>query len=81
MDKGTGSVSYRESLTRAGGLFASVMQETGPIPLQIRGKIPGWLKGEFLRNGPARFCAGYQPHEPLVRWLCTPAPIQNTRWW
>ncbi|MFZ1128204.1 carotenoid oxygenase family protein [Methanoregula sp.] len=58
MDNGTGRISYRESLTRAGGIFASVMQETGPIELNIRGDIPGWLKGNFLRNGPARFCAG-----------------------
>jgi len=48
----------RESLTRPGGLFASVTQETGPIQLTVKGTIPGWLNGVFIRNGPARFNAG-----------------------
>lgn len=33
-------------------------QECADVPLPVRGELPGWLAGDLIRNGPARFEAG-----------------------
>ncbi|XP_075460119.1 carotenoid-cleaving dioxygenase, mitochondrial-like isoform X2 [Ascaphus truei] len=36
-------------------LFQTVQETPWPIPTQVTGTIPKWVKGSLLRNGPGRF--------------------------
>ncbi|MEE6484759.1 hypothetical protein FKM82_014015 [Ascaphus truei] len=36
-------------------LFQTVQETPRPIPTQVTGTIPKWVKGSLLRNGPGRF--------------------------
>ena len=36
-------------------LFKTVDEITTPVPAKASGKIPSWLKGTLLRNGPGLF--------------------------
>lgn len=36
-------------------LLSSVEETPDPIPTTIKGTIPTWIKGSFLRNGPGKF--------------------------
>ena len=36
-------------------LFKTVNEITTPVPAKASGKIPSWLKGTLLRNGPGLF--------------------------
>ncbi|XP_053546289.1 carotenoid-cleaving dioxygenase, mitochondrial [Bombina bombina] len=36
-------------------LFQTVTESPQPIPTQVTGTIPKWIKGSLLRNGPGRF--------------------------
>lgn len=40
--------------------YTSLNEEVTRAALPVRGKVPGWLRGSLLRNGPARFEAGDQ---------------------
>ena len=40
--------------------FTTLDVESTDVPLPVEGTIPGWLSGDLVRNGPARFEAG--PH-------------------
>lgn len=47
----------------AGGhrrLFDSLDREVADVPLRVRGRLPAWLGGSLVRNGPARFDMGRQ---------------------
>ena len=39
-------------------LYQDLEVETSQIPLDIKGKIPKWLEGTLVRNGPAKFTLG-----------------------
>lgn len=39
-------------------LFQTTNERPEPIKAEIRGKIPSWLKGTLIRNGPGRFECG-----------------------
>lgn len=55
------SVSSRERCPQASGLeslaamVSSVEETPDPIPATIKGTIPIWINGSFLRNGPGKF--------------------------
>ena len=55
----TGPVLILEArMTAAPGesiLFQTANERPEPIEAEIRGKIPSWLKGTLIRNGPGRF--------------------------
>ena len=36
-------------------LFKTVNEITAPVPAKASGKVPSWLKGTLLRNGPGLF--------------------------
>lgn len=36
-------------------LVTSVEETPDPIPTNIKGTIPPWINGSFLRNGPGKF--------------------------
>lgn len=58
----TGPVLILEArMTAAPGesiLFQTTNERPEPIKAEIRGKIPSWLKGTLIRNGPGRFECG-----------------------
>jgi beta,beta-carotene 9',10'-dioxygenase len=37
------------------GLFGDIVSEAEPSRLAIEGAFPSWLRGSYIRNGPARF--------------------------
>jgi beta,beta-carotene 9',10'-dioxygenase len=39
-------------------IFSDVLNDIGPAELQVEGTIPAWLRGAFIRNGPARYGFG-----------------------
>jgi len=39
-------------------LFSDVTNDIGPAALQVEGALPDWLRGAFVRNGPARYDFG-----------------------
>lgn len=41
-----------------GALFANLDTEVTDVPLRVEGRLPSWLGGALLRNGPARFDLG-----------------------
>ncbi|KAK7883185.1 hypothetical protein WMY93_029359 [Mugilogobius chulae] len=41
-------------------IVRSVEETPEPIPTNIKGKIPEWINGNFLRNGPGKFEIGNQ---------------------
>jgi carotenoid cleavage dioxygenase-like enzyme len=43
---------------RAG--FATLDTESDAVDLPVRGRLPDWLSGHLIRNGPARFDAGHR---------------------
>lgn len=47
-------------------LVASVEETPDPIPTTVRGSIPSWINGSFLRNGPAKFEFG---NDRYVHWF------------
>ncbi|XP_037536429.1 beta-carotene 15, 15-dioxygenase 2, like [Nematolebias whitei] len=55
------SLSSRERCPQASGLeslasmVSSVEEIPDPIPTTIKGTIPTWINGSFLRNGPGKF--------------------------
>ncbi|XP_017272617.1 beta-carotene 15, 15-dioxygenase 2, like [Kryptolebias marmoratus] len=57
----THSLSSRERCPQASGLeslapsVSSVEETPDPIPTTIKGTIPTWINGSFLRNGPGKF--------------------------
>ncbi|KAM3868222.1 beta-carotene 15, 15-dioxygenase 2, like [Diretmus argenteus] len=57
----TQSVSSRARCPQANGLeglaplVRSVEETPDPIPTRIKGTIPSWINGSFLRNGPGKF--------------------------
>uniref|UniRef100_A0A8C6P8W6 Beta-carotene 15, 15-dioxygenase 2, like n=1 Tax=Nothobranchius furzeri TaxID=105023 RepID=A0A8C6P8W6_NOTFU len=59
--KNISDVSSRERCPRASGLesllplVSSVEETPEPIPTTIKGTIPAWINGSFLRNGPGKF--------------------------
>uniref|UniRef100_A0A8C1C874 Uncharacterized protein n=2 Tax=Cyprinus carpio TaxID=7962 RepID=A0A8C1C874_CYPCA len=38
-----------------GPLVSSVEETSDPISTVIKGEIPSWITGSFLRNGPGKF--------------------------
>ena len=46
--------------------FQSVEREHAGVELDVEGRIPGWLDGSLLRNGPARFEVG---GERVAHWF------------
>lgn len=42
-------------------LFQSVEERPEPVDAEIRGKIPSWLNGTLIRNGPGKFECGDIP--------------------
>ncbi|XP_053181819.1 beta-carotene 15, 15-dioxygenase 2, like [Scomber japonicus] len=57
----THSTSSRQRCPQAAGLegiaplVTSVQETPDPIPTTIRGTVPSWINGSFLRNGPGKF--------------------------
>lgn len=55
------SVSSRQRCPQAKGLESmaplvrSVEETPDPIPTTIKGTVPTWINGSFLRNGPGKF--------------------------
>lgn len=55
------SASSRQRCPQAAGLegiaplVTSVQETPDPIPTTIRGTVPSWINGSFLRNGPGKF--------------------------
>lgn len=47
-------------------LVASAEETPDPIPTTVRGTIPSWINGSFLRNGPAKFEFG---NDRYVHWF------------
>ncbi|XP_029685868.1 beta,beta-carotene 9',10'-oxygenase-like [Takifugu rubripes] len=47
-------------------LLSSVEETPDPIPTTIKGTIPTWIKGSFLRNGPGKFEFG---EESYTHWF------------
>lgn len=43
--------------------FRSVDREHEDIPIEVDGRVPEWLDGSLIRNGPGRFDAGGSPLE------------------
>lgn len=41
-------------------IVSSVEETPEPITTDVIGKIPDWIKGNFLRNGPGKFEIGNQ---------------------
>uniref|UniRef100_A0A3P8WAH1 Uncharacterized protein n=1 Tax=Cynoglossus semilaevis TaxID=244447 RepID=A0A3P8WAH1_CYNSE len=44
-----------KGLETLAALVQSVEETPDPIPTMIRGTIPAWINGSFLRNGPEKF--------------------------
>src|SRR6185369_2158738 len=42
--------------------FATLEQETGPLEVPVQGRLPAWLSGTLVRNGPAKFEVGTQAY-------------------
>ncbi|MGL4648292.1 MAG: carotenoid oxygenase family protein, partial [Caldilineaceae bacterium] len=42
--------------------FASQLQETPPTDLAVQGRLPDWLTGTLVRNGPAQYEVGAQSY-------------------
>uniref|UniRef100_A0AAQ6IU92 Beta-carotene 15, 15-dioxygenase 2, like n=1 Tax=Anabas testudineus TaxID=64144 RepID=A0AAQ6IU92_ANATE len=55
------NLSSRERCPQANGLesvaplVCTAMETPDPIPTTVRGTIPTWINGSFLRNGPGKF--------------------------
>ncbi|XP_032084876.1 beta,beta-carotene 9',10'-oxygenase-like isoform X2 [Thamnophis elegans] len=51
------SVTYsqKKGLECISPLFSTVQETPQAIPVKLQGKIPKWLKGKLLRNGPGKF--------------------------
>ncbi|KAE8592642.1 hypothetical protein XENTR_v10018831 [Xenopus tropicalis] len=49
------SYTGRTNLECIAPLFQTVEETPQPIPTQIIGTVPSWIKGSFLRNGPGKF--------------------------
>ncbi len=47
-------------------IFQSVENETSKTKLEVKGKIPTWVNGIFLRNGPAKFEVA---HQKMKHWF------------
>ena len=47
--------AHGEHLREQSILFKTVNEITTPVPAKASGKIPSWLKGTLLRNGPGLF--------------------------
>jgi carotenoid cleavage dioxygenase-like enzyme len=47
-------------------LFHTLDAEVGDVALPVRGRLPAWLTGTLIRNGPARF---EYPSQPLRHWF------------
>lgn len=47
-------------------LFENLGSEVTDVPLRVEGRLPGWLGGALLRNGPARFDLG---REEVGHWF------------
>jgi len=39
-------------------IFSDVTNDIGPVALAIEGALPDWLRGAFIRNGPAQYSFG-----------------------
>ncbi|XP_047447574.1 beta-carotene 15, 15-dioxygenase 2, like [Mugil cephalus] len=66
------SLSSRQRCPQASGLeslaplVSSVEETPDPIPTTIKGTIPTWINGSFLRNGPGKFEFG---NDRYVHWF------------
>ena len=49
------SKAHGEHLREQSILFKTVNEITKPVPAKSSGKIPSWLRGTLLRNGPGLF--------------------------
>ena len=47
--------THGEHLREQSILFKTVNEITKPVPAKSSGKIPSWLRGTLLRNGPGLF--------------------------
>ena len=48
-------VPFQNDTNYLGGLFSSANEIIHPVRGHTKGKIPGWLKGVLLKNGPGLF--------------------------
>lgn len=64
---------YSDASTVAGrGLgFQTLDQELRQIPLPVEGRLPPWLAGALLRNGPAKFEVGSRSYNHWFDGLAT----------
>ncbi|TRY99940.1 hypothetical protein DNTS_004707 [Danionella cerebrum] len=49
-----------QGLPNIARLVRSVEENPDPIPTKVKGTIPTWIRGSFLRNGPGKFEFGNQ---------------------
>lgn len=54
------TIKKRHGLQDIGRIVQSVEETPEPIPTTIKGTIPTWICGNFLRNGPGKFEFGNQ---------------------
>ncbi|XP_067827008.1 carotenoid-cleaving dioxygenase, mitochondrial-like isoform X1 [Heptranchias perlo] len=47
--------SRKKGLECVAPLFMTVEETPEPIPVNVKGEIPKWLRGNLLRNGPGKF--------------------------
>ena len=44
-------------------IYRTVNEQTNPVEAQIDGKLPAWLKGSLLRNGPGKYEVGSENYK------------------
>ena len=62
------TVVLDDQATAARSLFVDAVPEIAePTPLAVTGRVPAWLRGTWLRNGPGQYFAGAQRHQHMSR--------------
>lgn len=59
-------------------LVQSVEETPEPVPTTIKGTIPTWIHGNFLRNGPGKFEFGNQQYVKIYLFFIMYSTIQQT---
>lgn len=71
-------VSSRQRCPQANGLQSvaplvrSVEETPQPIPTTIKGTVPSWINGSFLRNGPGKFEFGNDRYNRFTSYFFLP---------